>query len=196
MRKHQHHRVPKSRGGTDEPWNFHEKDPYEHAYDHALDFVLFDNAPVFDCRHEAWPLLPEDLRQLVRKKLSDRMKELVKDQKGEKHPCYGMRGEKSPSFGRKRTEESRKKMSLAQKGKPKTEEHKAKIGEIHKGKTISNEQREKLSKALKGVPKSEDHKRKISEASMGNQRWLGRKHSEETRRKMSEAAKNRKKKGG
>ena len=195
MRNHQHHIVPKSRGGSDDPWNFQEKNAYDHAFDHAVDFVLFDEAPVFDCRHEAWPLLPEDLRDAVKAKLSEHMRNLFAHQKGENHPQYGLRGEESVNYGRKHTQESRKKMSLALKGKPKSEEHKAKIGDIHRGKNISSEQREKISQAHKGVPKSEEHKRKISEASMGNQRWLGRKHSEETRRKMSEAAKNRKKNG-
>lgn len=193
MRNHQHHIVPRSRGGSDDPWNFQEKNAYDHAFDHAVDFVLFDNAPVFDCRHEAWPLLPEDLRDAVRAKLSEHMRDLFAHQKGENHPQYGLRGEESVNYGRKHSREAREKMSLALKGKPKSEEHKAKIGDIHRGKVISNEQREQISAALKGIPKSEEHKKKISEASMGNQRWLGRKHSEETRRKMSEAAKNRKK---
>lgn len=193
--KHQHHIVPKSRGGGNEPWNFHEKDAYDHAYDHALDFVLFENAPVFDCRHEAWPLLPEDLKQLVREKLSLKMKELVKNQKGKNHPQYGIRGEQSPNFGRKHTLASRQKMSLALRGKPKSEEHRQKIIENLKARgPVSDETKAKISKSSRGVPKSEEHKEKISETLKGNQRWLGRKHSEETRRRMSEAAKNRRKK--
>jgi hypothetical protein len=206
MRNHQHHIIPKSRGGTNEPWNFQEKNAYDHAFDHAVDFVLFDNAPVFDCRHEAWTLLPDDLRNAVREKLSDKMRERFKHQKGENHPQYGLRGEHSVSYGRRHTPESCQKMSLANKGKPKSKEHvekiksrpvsqetRQKISEIKKGTTQSKETREKISQATKGIPKTEEHKKKISEASMGNQRWLGRKHSEETRRKMSEAAKNRKK---
>ena len=65
MSSHVHHSIPKSRGGTDEEWNLVELDPYTHAYEHALDFVLFDHAPQFDFRHEAWPLLPEGLRKAV-----------------------------------------------------------------------------------------------------------------------------------
>ena len=70
-RAHRHHGVAKSRGGPDEDWNFIDLDPYTHAYEHAVDFVLFEHAPVFDCRHEAWPLLPLDLQDLVREKLRD-----------------------------------------------------------------------------------------------------------------------------
>jgi len=68
---HVHHKIPRSRGGTDDEWNLVEMDPYTHAYEHALDFVLFEHAPVFDCRHEAWPLLPLNLQLAVREKLRE-----------------------------------------------------------------------------------------------------------------------------
>ena len=195
MKTHKHHAVAKSRGGSDEWWNFEEKDAYQHAYDHAVDYVLFDNAPVFDCRHEAWPLLPDDLKEAVKVKLSSQMREKFSHQKGENHPCYGLRGEQSFNYGRRHTPESREKMSVALKGKPKSKDHIEKIVENLKNRPPKSlETREKLSKTLRGRPKSEEHKQKISEASMGNQRWLGRKHTEETKRKMSEAAKNRKRK--
>ena len=74
--------------------------------------------------------------------------------------------------GAKRSEETRKKMSEADKGKQKwlgkhhTEEAKQKISEAHKGKVLS-----------------EEHRKHLSEACMG------RKHSEETIKKMCEAQK-------
>lgn len=71
MKTHKHHKIARSRGGTDDEWNLVELDPYTHAYEHALDFVLFDGAPVFDCRHEAWPLLPTDLQDAVRQRLRE-----------------------------------------------------------------------------------------------------------------------------
>ena len=73
MKTHVHHTIPRSRGGTDESWNLVELDPYTHAYEHALDFVLFDHAPRFDFRHEAWALLPEDLKEAVLSKVSQKM---------------------------------------------------------------------------------------------------------------------------
>jgi len=72
MANHLHHIVPRSRGGTDDEWNLVELDPYTHAYEHALDFVLFDFAPMFDCRHEAWVLLPEELQIAVKQKLREK----------------------------------------------------------------------------------------------------------------------------
>jgi group I intron endonuclease len=67
------------------------------------------------------------------------------------------------------SEETRKKMSEASKGKPKSEEHKIKIRESLQGKTHS-----------------EERKRKNSEGQLGQKR---KPHSEETKRKMSEARK-------
>ena len=75
--------------------------------------------------------------------------------------------------GKKFTDEQRKKLSKAKKGKPAN----------NKGIPMSKEQKEKLSKANKGKSLSEEARQKISKAN------TGRKHSEETKRKMSESAK-------
>lgn len=64
-----HHIIPVSKGGTDDYVEF--KSEYEHAYDHAIDFLLFDISPVFDCRHKGWPYLPTDLQEAVRDKLRE-----------------------------------------------------------------------------------------------------------------------------
>ena len=69
---HKHHPIAKSRGGDDSYTV--DIDPYTHCYEHAIDFLLFDNAPRFDFRHEAWPLLPEDLRE----KVLERVREIGK----------------------------------------------------------------------------------------------------------------------
>ena len=90
-------------------------------------------------------------------------------------------GEKNIMFGRTHTKEARDKIRysrLGKKGHIQTEETKKKISETHKGNKNPNF----------GKPLSDKTKAKLS-ASM-----KGRKTSEETRRKMSEAAKNRWKK--
>lgn len=56
-----------------------------------------------------------------------------------------------------------------------------KIGDIHRGKTVSAETRRKLSEANKGKHLSAEHRKKLSVAGRG------RKHSEETRQKISRA---------
>ncbi len=111
MKKHIHHAIPRSRGGTDESWNLVELDPYTHAYEHALDFVLFDHAPMFDFRQQGWKLLPEDLQEVVRTTHSLRMK-----------------GSSNPSSGGLR-DDTKQKMSKVRKGVLKTEDHKRKIKE-------------------------------------------------------------------
>jgi hypothetical protein len=123
---HKHHSIPKSRGGVDEDWNLVEVDPYDHAYQHALDFVLFNHAPIFDCRHDAWPLLPEDLREAVRRELSARMTNRVI------------------------AEETKKKLSEANLGKKASPETKQKMSASRKGKKASASHRESIKKALMG----------------------------------------------
>ena len=86
--------------------------------------------------------------------------------------------------GYKHTEESKRKMSEAKKGKYDGENNPM------YGKTFSKEHRRKISESQKGKTLSEEHKRKISETISGeNHPWYGKKHTEETKRKMSEAKK-------
>lgn len=102
-----------------------------------------------------------------------------------------------------KSDETKRKIAEANKGKKLSEEHKRKLYEVNKGKTISEETRRKLSESKKGkklAPFSEEHKRKIAEARKGKkhseeskeknrQAHLGRTVSEETKRKLSEAQK-------
>ena len=105
-------------------------------------------------------------------------------------PEYGYNcstgGEKG-ALGCKHSEESRKKMSEALKGKSKlfSEEHKRHIAEASKKRWLDPEYREKISKALKGKSKpfSEEHKRHIAASAKK------RANDPENRRKMSEARK-------
>jgi hypothetical protein len=160
--KHVHHKIPRSRGGTDDEWNLTELDPYTHAYGHALDYVLFEKAPRFDFRQPGWNLLPQDLREAVLKETSKRQSNRVI------------------------TPETREKMSLAAKergipweGKEHlSEEHKQKISEALKGKRKTKEHVENFRKAVlgrkapnKGVPHSLETRRKISEALKGKTAW-------------------------
>ena len=81
------------------------------------------------------------------------------------------------------SDETRRKMSEALKGKPRSKEIRRKISEAHKGKTHSEKSRRNMSESQKGKTISEETKRKLSEAKKGKT------HSEETKRKLSEAKK-------
>jgi len=84
------------------------------------------------------------------------------------------------------SEETRRKLSEANKGKnkpPRSKEHKRKLSEVNKGKSLSEETRRKISETKNGTLLSEETKRKISEVGKGKI------VSEETKRKISEAHK-------
>lgn len=134
-----HHKIPQSRGGSDDDWNLIEVSEYEHAYAHALDFVLFENSPNFDCRQPGWKLLPEDLRQAVLAELSNRMRGNTRaagsgdSRRGERN---GMFGRSHPSRGKPIPEERRHKISESLRGKPKSEEHRLAIAKSKTGKKM------------------------------------------------------------
>jgi hypothetical protein len=83
------------------------------------------------------------------------------------------------------SEETRRKMSEAQKKRYEDPEERRKVSEGNKGKKHSEEARRKMSEANKGKITSEDTRRKMSEAQKGKPK------SEEARRQMSEAQKKR-----
>ena len=75
--------------------------------------------------------------------------------------------------GKKRSAETRRKMSGAKKDKKLSEEHKKKIGEANKGHLVSEETKKKIGAASKGKPKSTETRRKMREAKKGNKNNLG-----------------------
>jgi len=87
------------------------------------------------------------------------------------------------------SEETRRRIGEANRGKPRSPELRARLSAANKGKKMSEEARRKNSEAHKGKPKpprSKEHCRKISEVHKG-------KHlSEEAKRKLSESTKGEK----
>ena len=159
---HKHHSIPRSRGGTDECWNLVEVDPYTHAYEHALDFVLFEHSPRFDFRHEAWPLLPEDLQDAVRKEASRRQSNRVISTETRTKMSVSAQSRDLPWKGREYlSEEHKQKISESLTGYVKTPEHIENFRLSVTGRAAPN----------KGVSHTEETKRKISESNKGRAPW-------------------------
>ena len=99
--------------------------------------------------------------------------------------CYNIAGDvKAPMRGVRHSDEARRKISEANKGKTRTSETRRKLSEAQKRKpSISSETRRKISEANKGHVTTNETRHKISEANKGKT------HTEEARRKMSEARK-------
>jgi hypothetical protein len=83
-------------------------------------------------------------------------------------------------------EETRKKISEANRGKKRSQETRKKISEANRGKKRSQETRKKISESNRGRKNSQETRKKISEANRGKKR------SQETRKKISESGKSRK----
>ena len=92
--------------------------------------------------------------------------------------------------GRHKSEETKRKISEAKKGRHLSEEHKRKLSEANKGKHHSEEAKKKMSEAKKGKTFSEEARRNMSEAHKGKTSGRKGKHvSEETRKKISDSCK-------
>ena len=72
-------------------------------------------------------------------------------------PEHGYNISPGGESGSYHSEESRKKMSVARKGKKKSEEHRRKIGEAHRGMKRSEETRKKISEKAKGRKQDTDN---------------------------------------
>jgi hypothetical protein len=73
----------------------------------------------------------------------------------EKHPMWGKKGKNHQRYGKPLSEESRQRMSKAQKGRIITQEAREKIRQKLLGTRHSEETRAKMSKSLKGKTKGE-----------------------------------------
>jgi len=74
---------------------------------------------------------------------------------------FDISGTNNPMYGRKHSEETRKKLSEVNKGKKHSEESKKKMSEVQKGKKVSEETRKRMSEANKGRKHSEESKKKM-----------------------------------
>ncbi len=121
---------------------------------------------------------------------------------GKKHTDEAKNKMRASQLGRKPSSETRKKMSEAGKGRLFSEQHREKLSKAgignkngignHAGlgRKHTEEQRMKMSFIRKIICNTEEFKQKVSQRMNGNKHNIGRKHTDEARRKMSEAHKN------
>jgi group I intron endonuclease len=120
----------------------------------------------------------------------------------EKTSLFGRKGKNHPSYGKKHSDKTKKKMSELNRGKNNpmwgkqspflekkhSDEIKKKLSELNRGKnnpnygkTASEETKKKISESSIGRKHSDETKKKLSELN------LGKKHSDESKKKMSES---------
>jgi len=171
--KHKHHIIPKHMGGTDDPSNLIELSVEEHAEAHRK--LWEEHGNIKD--YAAW----KGLSGVIGK---EEIVKMLMDPTGRKH-----------------TEETKKKISEAHKGKRLSEDAKEKLRKFNAGKKLSEEHKNNISKSLKGDPRlasnlgkhlSEETKQKLRVANMGNKNAAGpQKVSEKSRQNRIEATKER-----
>lgn len=151
---HLHHILYRCQGGSDDPPNLVEMNFVEHARLHAIDFI--NGGPWFDCRHDGWHFLEDELVQAVKEEMSRRLSER-------------MSGEGNPNYGKNLPENTRRKISEALSG----EKH------HFYGKSHSEITRRKISDSGTGRRFSEDSRRKMSESRTGEKHYSFGKATEE-----------------
>lgn len=173
----QHHIIPRSLGGSNEPENIIRLTMREHYIAHMILWKAFGGPMAI-----AFFLMSIGNKKKYRIRLTAKQYQTLKMNRAQ--------AVVTPEF--------RQKMSVIMTGAPRSEEHRRKISQTLKegyasgrikrqvGKTASEETRAKLSKAFTGRPlgpMTEDHKRKIAQSHIGIE------HTDETKKRLSEIQK-------
>jgi group I intron endonuclease len=83
--------------------------------------------------------------------------------------------------------ETKEKLKLINLGRKHSDETKNKISKSSMGRVLSNESKEKIGNFNRGKKLSTEQKLKISAANIGNKKRLNKKHSDETKNKISKS---------
>lgn len=172
-----HHILPKSLGGSNNKDNLILLTPKEHFVAHLL---LWKYTKTLQMTHALFFMSSNKKGKLSAKSYSILREQYAIDRTSQ------MSGENAPMFGKKHSEETKRKMRLSRKGQIFTDETKKKMSIGRSGILHTEETKRKMSESKKGKPgtkHTEESKRKMSESSMGI------KHTDEAKRKMSLARK-------
>jgi group I intron endonuclease len=110
-----------------------------------------------------------------------------KGRRGYKHSDETKEKLRKINFGKKHTEES--KMKISQSSKNMSEETREKIRNKSKGRRHTEETKLMIGNLNRGRKLTEEQKLKVSNANIGNKKRLGKYHSDETKKKISESKK-------
>ena len=190
--KEKHHIIPRCIGGGNEKSNSVELTAREHFLCHWLLHEIYpDNSKLFYAFSMMCNVVPNE--KIVRHKPSSKIYEYLK-----KKRSYFLIGNKN-HLGKNHTEETKNKIRQNSLKLKHTEESKIKIGYSisgekngNYGREFSDEHKNKIGIASRN--RSKESNKKISDSKKGNKIWLGKKHSEETKRKISETLKEKNKK--
>lgn len=159
-----HHVIPKSCGGPNRKWNLVKLTPEEHYIAHYLLTFIYAVGEEHESMMYAWNQVNGRIKgDFISAEEYGRLK----------REFSALQGKRASSMlkGRKRSEETKRKISETQKGRtawnkgiPRTEEVKRKLSEAHKGMRQSDEAKRKVSEFNKGKKVSNETRRKISEA--------------------------------
>lgn len=154
------------------------------AHTNRLNGTYLETSKRFKGKKQDQDLIDKRSVSLKGRKMSPELIEKLRSiNTGKKRLPESIEKSNAGNRGKKHTEESRAKMSAALKGKKRTPEQNAQNSAFRKGKKLSDEHKKSMSEAWKKSEKSISHLRGVSEANKG------RKHTEETREKISASQK-------
>ena len=191
-----HHVLPRCMGGTDEKENLIDLFAREHFEAHRL--LALENPENKKLTYAWWMMShgtktdSQDRYELTSEEYEEAKRafgkissERAKQNVGEKNPNYGnhkLAGANHPLYGKHLSEETRKKLSDKAKCRVMSEETKQKIADANRGSRRTDEQRARMSDAAKRKYLNPDNHLCGEKHPM-----YGKHHSEETKKKISEA---------
>lgn len=110
---------------------------------------------------------------------------------GQRNPLFGktLSEDHKRKLSRTPSEETRRKLSEANKGKKLTDEQKNHLRLVNTGKTHSEETKRKMSESHKGIPMSEENKERMRQRKGVKNPMFGQSHSDDAKEKISKAQK-------